>query len=91
MTYAESYIQINNTWHLLLTVKTSEPTTFGSLISFELGDYTCIYSVNTPIRTFVEDNKYYYWFLPTSKKIVPISSITPEALDAAYREGVNSI
>lgn len=58
MTYAESYIQINNTWHLLLTVKTSEPTTFGSLISFELGDYTCIYSVNTPIRTFVEDNKY---------------------------------
>ena len=62
-----------------------------SLISFELGDYTCIYSVNTPIRTFVEDNKYYYWFLPTSKKIVPISGITPEALDAAYREGVNSI
>lgn len=91
MTYAESYIQINNTWHLLLTVKTSEPTTFGSLISFELGDYTCIYSVNTPIRTFVEDNKYYYWFLPTSKKIVPISGITPEALDSAYREGVNSI
>ena len=91
MTYAESYIQINNTWHLLLTVKTSEPTAFGSLISFESGDYTCIYSVNTPIRTFVEDNKYYYWFLPTSKKIVPISGITPEALDAAYREGVNSI
>ena len=55
MTYAESYIQINNTWHLLLIVKTSEPTAFGSLISFESGDYTCIYSVNTPMRTFVED------------------------------------
>lgn len=41
MTYAESYIQINNTWHLLLIVKTSEPTAFGSLISFESGDYTC--------------------------------------------------
>lgn len=64
MTYAESYIQINNTWHLLLIVKTSEPTAFGSLISFESGDYTCIYSVNTPMRTFVEDGEYYYHLLP---------------------------
>ena len=91
MTYAESYRQINNTWHLLLIVKTSEPTAFGSLISFESGDYTCIYSVNTPMRTFVEDGEYYYWFLPTSKKVIPTSEITPAALDAAYREGVNSI
>lgn len=91
MNYTESYIQMNNTWHLLLIVKTSEPTTLGSLISFESGDYTYIYSVGAPIIKFVEDGEYYYWFLPTSKKIVPISGITPAALDAAYREGVNSI
>ena len=60
-----NYINLNNVWTEILIVSSDTEQTFTSII--EDGDRR--YYV-TPYRDFVEDGKYYYWFIINSKEIV---------------------
>lgn len=98
MQYVESNIKINGEWKLLLVVKSDNPQTFGSLISFTENNFTYIYEVSLPLKLIFENNEYYYWFVPLSKEVVngakdsEIENVVSTGdLEAAYREGVNSI
>lgn len=98
MQYVESNIKINGEWKLLLVVKSDNPQTFGSLISFTENNFTYIYEVNLPLKLIFENNEYYYWFVPLSKEVVNgakdseiENAVSTGDLEAAYREGVNSI
>lgn len=98
MQYVESNIKINGEWKLLLVVKSDNPQTFGSLISFTENNFTYIYEVSLPLKLIFENNEYYYWFVPLSKEVVNgakgseiENAVSTGDLEAAYREGVNSI
>lgn len=98
MQYVESNIKINGEWKLLLVVKSDNPQTFGSLISFTENNFTYIYEVSLPLKLIFENNEYYYWFVPLSKEVVNgakdselKNAVSTGDLEAAYREGVNSI
>ena len=98
MQYVESNIKINEEWKLLLVVKSDNPQTFGSVISFTENNFTYIYEVSLPLKLIFENNEYYYWFVPLSKKVVNgakdseiENAVSTGDLEAAYREGVNSI
>jgi hypothetical protein len=58
-------ININNVWTPILMITSDAEQTYGSVI--EDGDTR--YYV-TPYRNFVEDGKYHYWFIITSKETV---------------------
>ena len=98
MQYVESNIKINDEWKLLLVVKSDNPQTFGSLISFTENNFTYIYEVSLPLKLIFENNEYYYWFVPLSKEVVNgakdseiENAVSTGDLEAAYKEGVNSI
>lgn len=98
MQYVESNIKINGEWKLLLVVKSDNPQTFGSLISFTENNFTYIYEVSLPLKLIFENNEYYYWFVPLSKEVVNgakdseiENAVSTGDLEAAYREGVNSV
>ena len=98
MQYVESNIKINDEWKLLLVVKSDNPQTFGSLISFTENNFTYIYEVSLPLKLIFENNEYYYWFVPLSKEVVNgakdseiENAVSTGELEAAYKEGVNSI
>lgn len=98
MQYVESNIKINGEWKLLLVVKSDNPQTFGSLISFTENNFTYIYEVSLPLKLIFENNEYYYWFVPLSKEVVNgakdselKNAVSTGDLEAAYREGVNSV
>lgn len=98
MQYVESNIKINGEWKLLLVVKSDNPQTFGSLISFTENNFTYIYEVSLPLKLIFENNKYYYWFVPLSKEVVNgakdseiENAVSTGDLEAAYKEGVNSV
>lgn len=98
MQYVESNIKINDEWKLLLVVKSDNPQTFGSLISFTENNFTYIYEVSLPLKLIFENNEYYYWFVPLSKEVVNgakdselKNAVSTGDLEAAYKEGVNSI
>ena len=98
MQYVESNIKINDEWKLLLVVKSDSPQTFGSLISFTENNFTYIYEVSLPLKLIFENNEYYYWFVPLSKEVVNgakdseiENAVSTGDLEAAYKEGVNSI
>ena len=60
-----TFINLNNVWTEILVVSVDAEQTFTSVI--EDGDRR--YYV-TPYRNFVEDRKYYYWFIINSKEVV---------------------
>ena len=60
-----NYINLNNVWTEILIISSDTEQTFTSII--EDGDRR--YYV-TPYRNFVEDGKYYYWFIINSKEVV---------------------
>lgn len=98
MQYVESNIKINGEWKLLLVVKSDNPQTFGSLISFTENNFTYIYEVSLPLKLIFENNEYYYWFVPLSKEVVNgakdseiENAVSTGDLENAYKEGVNSI
>lgn len=98
MQYVESNIKINGEWKLLLVVKSDNPQTFGSLISFTENNFTYIYEVSLPLKLIFENNEYYYWFVPLSKEVVNgakdselKNAVSTGDLEAAYKEGVNSV
>nr|DAI91734.1 MAG TPA: hypothetical protein [Caudoviricetes sp.] len=98
MQYVESNIKINGEWKLLLVVKSDNPQTFGSLISFTENNFTYIYEVSLPLKLIFENNEYYYWFVPLSKEVVNgakdseiENAVSTGDLEAAYKEGVNSV
>ena len=60
-----TFINLNNVWTEILIVSSGTEQTFTSII--EDGDRR--YYV-TPYRNFIEDGKYYYWFIINSKEVV---------------------
>lgn len=69
MEYYESRIKVNGEWRLLLIVKSTEPTEFGTNLIFDEPSRNILYTINGVYRQFEEDGFFIYWFLPIEKII----------------------